>query len=92
MVQIVKESHENGKATIEIKYDGYNLQDKVIINQIENLLKLQPNCKKCINYSLEGGFGGYMGSTCSIHGNLEFVGNPFHDMDASKCEDYKTVE
>lgn len=91
MVQIIEESHNNKKVIIKIKYDDNNSQDKVIISQIEDLLKLQPNCQKCVHFYKEGSFGGYMASACKIHGNLEYVGHPFHDMDASKCKDYKPI-
>lgn len=88
MVRITIEEHQNEKATLKIEYDKSKLSDEIIINSIRDLLKSQPNCHKCINYRKEGSFGGYMASDCIIYGNLEFIGNLHHDMDASKCKDY----
>lgn len=91
MIKITEEKHQNGKVLLKLEYDKSKIEDETIINSIRELLKLQPNCKKCINYTKEGGFSGYMSSTCKIYGNLEFVGNPFHDMDASRCESYVEI-
>lgn len=88
MVRITKEEHRNEKVALRIEYDKSKSSDETIVDSIRELLKLQPNCQKCTNYTKEGSFGGYMCSVCKIYGNLEFVGNLHHDMDASKCEDY----
>ncbi len=91
MIKIIEEKYQNGKVLLKLEYDKSKIEDETIINSIRELLKLQPNCKKCINYTKEGSFSGYMSSTCKIYGNLEFVGNPFHDMDASRCENYVEI-
>lgn len=96
MVKIMGDSYEyKGKSNgsqryITIEYNSDNESDMDIIRVIFDLLdKEQPSCSNCINYQSDGYFCGYESHSCKIHGNIEWVQHPYHDGDASKCEDYK---
>lgn len=70
----------------EFEYENEN--DIALIDKIRSLCNEQSSCGNCVNFYHEGCFGGYMACTCKIHGNLESIDNPHHDMDGSKCNDY----
>lgn len=93
MVNMICDSPSEGrkgnthrKITFEFEYKNKN--DIALIKKIMELCNEQPKCENCINFYHEGYFGGYMACSCKIHGLLESLDNPRHDMDASKCKEY----
>ena len=49
---------------------------------------MKKTCERCNNCYKEYMIGGYATSVCTLHGYLEELDNPYHDMDAEKCPDY----
>ena len=92
MVRILEELHlQNNKVGLKIKADNQEELENAI-KAIRNLIhsEISPTCeKKCQNYYTEGCLGNYQASACRIHGILESFDNPHHDMDCTKCKDYK---
>ena len=84
--------YSRGDGLITFKYDRNNENDIKIIQDMTALLDKQPICPNCISFFEAGSFGGYMSCCCEKFGCLEDIGNPHHDMDASKCEFYKRKE
>ena len=95
MVRIICEAYEaNNSCTLTIKGENYQ-ELKNAINKIHDYIStnISPTCEKtCANYYLEGCLGGYRCASCKIHGNLEFYGNPHHDMDTTKCSEYTPIK
>lgn len=86
MVRTIKESWDR----ITLAFDDNNQSDMAILEKIKHLiLKEQPRCDNCVNFYRDGYFCGYNACMCKVHGNLDWCMHPHHDMDGSKCEDYK---
>lgn len=92
MVQVISESCKNGKVEITFTYDKNNQDDVVLVEEFERLCKTQKKCTNCTNFYYEGYFGGYKACSCKLHGCLEVHNHPHHDMDGSKCGNYKRKE
>lgn len=91
MVKVIGDSpcqHYKDGREITLYYDSLSNADKEILVKIMDILLSQPSCFNCKNFYKESCFGNYQCCSCKIHGNLEVVGNPHYDCDASKCEDY----
>lgn len=96
MVRMISDSPSETKRkthrrmTFEFEYKNEN--DIALIKKIESLCAEQPRCENCVNFCHEGCFGSYMACSCKIHGILESLNNPHHDMDGSKCKEYNRKE
>ena len=49
---------------------------------------MKKTCENCKNHYTEYMTGDYPTPVCTIHGYLEELDNPYHDMDGEKCPDY----
>lgn len=74
---------------IVLEFEFKNAKDKELIEKISKLCSEQDSCPNCVNYYRDGYFCGYQACCCKIHGVLDSFNNPHHDMDGSKCPDYK---
>lgn len=88
MVKWIRESDNCGKSEITFAYDSSNQEDVEIIKKFDELCSTQKRCDNCTNFYYDG-FMEYQSCNCKIHGYLEEWNHPHHDMDGSKCEDYK---
>lgn len=82
-----RKSDTHREITFEFEYNNKN--DVALMKKIEQLLSEQSRCTNCENFYEDGCFGGYMACSCKIYGMLESLDNPHHDMDGSKCKDYR---
>lgn len=93
MVRTIRESRNNCVGEMTLAFDYNNKSDMAIMDKINHLiLEEQPLCENCVNYYREGYFCGYNAIVCKVHGGLDSYKNPHHDMDGSKCKDYKRTE
>ena len=92
MVRMVYDSpcgtNKKKRRQIAFDFDYDNENDIKLIENMKNLCLEQPSCWNCINFYQEGCFCGYTACFCKIHGSLENINNPYHDMDGSKCKEY----
>ena len=87
--EIVDASANAGKRRVTFEYELNNPSDRAILNQISEICSNQPQCYNCTNMEQMECIGLYFAMHCSIHGNIEAANHPRHDMDGSKCPDYK---
>lgn len=92
MVRTIMQSRKNNVGEITLRFDYTNENDNAIIDNINHLIRdEQPTCENCVNYYQEGYFCGYSAVMCKVHGGLDAWNHPHHDLDGSKCDDYKRI-
>ena len=84
--------YTEGNGLIAFYYDENNENDIKIIQDIKTLLTKQSLCPNCTFFFKDDRLTGRTVCCCEKFGCLDYISNPHHDMDASKCEFYKRKE